>query len=114
MKITINDEVFTGVTELKVDRELRKTEIRYNTQGDMLIDVVARKYVLEVSFGLMTENELKKLRKLTNLVFVNVTFTSPEGELTESFHISDEPAAVVKEVNGVRMYGGVKLTMRQK
>lgn len=114
MKITINDEVFVGVTELNVKREPRRTEIHYNTQGDMLIDMVARKYALEVSFGLMTENELKRLRKLTELIFVSVTFQAPEGEITEDFHISDEPAAEVKEVNGVRMYGGVKLTMRQK
>lgn len=114
MKITINDEVFTGITELNVKRELRKTEIRYNTQGDMLIDMVARKYALEISFGLMTESELKKLRKLSENIFVSVTFQVPEGEVTADFHISDEPAAEVKKVNGVRMYGGVKLTMLQK
>lgn len=114
MKITINDEVFTGITELNVRRELRRTEIRYNTQGDMLIDVVARKYALDVSFGLMTENELKRLRALCGNIFVSVTFKAPEGEVTADFHISDEPAAEVKNVNGVRMYGDVKLTMRQK
>lgn len=114
MKITINDEVFTNVTELHVDRELRKTEVRYNTRGDMLIDMVARKYALEVSFGLMTENELKRLRALSQNIFVPVTFNAPEGRITADFHISDEPAAEVKTVNGVRMYGGVKLVMKQK
>lgn len=114
MTITINDEVFNNVTELRVDRELRKTEVRYNTRGDMLIDMVARKYALEVSFGLMTDYELKKLRELSREIFVSVTFDAPEGKVTEDFHISDEPAAEVKTVNGVRMYGGVKLAMKQK
>lgn len=114
MKITINDEVFNNVTELHADRELRKTEVRYNTQGDMLIDMVARKYTLAVSFGLMTENELKKLRRLSQNIFVSVTFAAPEGEITADFHISDEPAAEVKTVNGVKMYGSVKLVMKQR
>lgn len=114
MKITINDEVFNNVTELHADRELRKTEVRYNTRGDMLIDMVARKYSLEVSFGLLTDYELKKLRELSQNIFVSVTFDAPEGKVTADFHISDEPAAEVKTVNGVRMYGGVKLVMKQK
>ena len=114
MKITINDEVFNNVTELHADRELRKTEVRYNTRGDMLIDMVARKYSLEVSFGLLTDYELKKLRALSQNIFVSVTFDAPEGKVTADFHISDEPAAEVKTVNGVRMYGGVKLVMKQK
>lgn len=114
MKITINGEVFNNVTELEVNREARKTEIRYNTRGDMLIDLITRKYLLEVSFGLMTETELKKLRKLTNNIFVSVTFNSPEGEITEEFHVSEEPAAEMSVLNGIRMYGGVRLIMKQK
>lgn len=114
MKIVIDDEVFFNVTELRVDRETRKSEIRYNTRGDMLIDMVARKYALEVSFGLMTESELKILRELSEKIFVSVTFLAPEGEVTADFHISDEPCAEVSSVNGARMYGGVKLLMRQR
>ena len=114
MRIIINDEIFDSVTELHADRELRKTEVRYNTRGDMLIDMVARKYSLEVSFGLLTENELKRLRALSQEIFVSVTFDAPEGRITADFHISDEPAAEVKTVNGVRMYGGVKLVMKQR
>ncbi len=114
MKITINDEVFNNVTELGVDRELRQTEVRYNTRGDMLIDMVARKYRLEVTFGMMTESELKKLRQLSREIFVSVTFDAPEGKITADFHISDEPASEVRTIGEVKMYGGVKLVMKQK
>lgn len=114
MTITINNEVFANVTELHVNRELRKTDIRYNTRGDMLIDMVARKYALEVTFGLLTESELKKLRQACENIFVSVTFTAPEGEVTADFHISDEPAAEAKRINGVKLYGGVKLIMKQR
>ena len=114
MKITINDEEFTNVTELRVDRELRQSDLRYNAFGDLLIDVVSRKYLLSVTFGLMTETELRKLRRLTRNIFVTVDVHAPEGDISEQFHISNEPAAELKTVNGVRMYGGVKLEMKQK
>lgn len=114
MKITINDVDFNNVTELHVNRELRQSEVRYNVLGDMLIDLVTRKYALVVTFGLMTENELKKLRQLTKNIFVTVSFHAPEGNITAQFHVSNEPAAEVKTVNGIRMYGGVTLEMKEK
>ncbi len=114
MTITINDIEFTKVTELSVQRETRRTDIRYNTRGDMLIDLVNRKYRLTALFGLLTEKELKQLRALTREIFVTVKFQAPEGEVTEEFHIADEPAPAVTVVNGVTLYGGVKLVMQQK
>ncbi len=114
MTIAINDTIFTKVTALSADRETRRTEINYNTQGDMLIDLVNRKYRLKVLFGLLTEQELKTLRALTKEIFVKVNFFSPEGVTEEEFHIINEPAPVVTEVNGVRMYAGVELEFLQK
>lgn len=114
MKITINDVEFNNVTELHANRELRQSEVRCNVLGELLIDLVTRKYALSVTFGLMTESELKKLRQLTKNIFVTVSFHAPEGQITSSFHVSNEPAAEVKIVNGIRMYGGVTLEMKQK
>ncbi len=114
MTITINDVEFDKVTELSAERETRRTDIHYNTQGDMLIDLVNRKYRLRVLFGLLAENELKQLRELCREIFVTVKFNAPEGEVTEEFHVSDEPAPAVTIVNGVVMYGGVELVMVQK
>lgn len=120
MTIWINDIGFSSVTELSAKRELRRTDIHYNTQGDMLIDLVNRKYRLTVRFGLLTSAELEKLRSLTQEIFVTVKFPAPEGKsaddgyVTDQFHISDEPAPAVTRVNGVTMYGGVELVMLQK
>lgn len=119
MTIWINDIAFGKVTELSALRELRRTDIRYNTRGDMLIDLVNRKYKLTVRFGLLTEKELKLLRGLTKEIFVTVKFPAPEsdtddGMVTGEFHISDEPAPTVTVVNGITMFGGVELVMRQK
>lgn len=114
MEITINDTVFYKVTELNIRREARRTELRYNTQGDLLIDLVNRKYEVDVVFGLLTEKELRALRKAASEIFVTVKLNAPEGEITEEFHISDEPAPTVAQVNGVVMYSGVKLHLKQK
>ncbi len=114
MEITINDTVFDNVTELNIQRAARRTELRYNTQGDLLIDLVNRKYEVDVIFGLLTEKELKALREAASEIFVTVRLDAPEGEITEEFHISDEPAPTVTRINGVAMYSGVKLHLKQK
>lgn len=114
MTITINDVTFDKVTEFSAARETRRTDIHYNTQGDMLIDLVNRKYHLKVLFGLLTENEMKKLREFTKEIFVKVKFNAPEGEVTEDFHIAEEPAPEVTTINGVAMYAGVQLELLQK
>ena len=99
MKIKINDTVLDKVAELNIERDTRRTELRYNTQGDLLIDLVNRKYEVDVIFGLLTEKELKELRRLTKEIFVTVTLDAPEGEITEEFHVGDEPAPTITEVN---------------
>lgn len=114
MKITINGTEFDCVTRLDAARKTRRTDIRYNTNGDMLIDLVNRKYELEVVFGLMTEAELEALRKASEEIFATVKFDAPEGTVEGEFHISDEPAPKLTYVNGTAMYGGVKITMKQK
>lgn len=114
MTITINQKTFERVRLLRADRVTRRTEIRYNTQGDMLIDLVRRKYEIEVEFALLTQDELCALRALTQEIFVTVRFSAPEGEIEREFHIEEEPAPAVSEVNGVTMYGKVRLLMREK
>ncbi len=115
MTIYINGTAFDKVTSLSADRNARRTAVNYNTNGDMLIDLVNRKYRLKVMFGLLTEWELKALRQLTGEIFVTVRFPSPEGDLTEGlFFIENEPAPAVTSVNGITMHSGVELIMEER
>ncbi len=114
MTIYINDTPFDKLTVFSADRETRRTEINYNTQGDMLIDLVNRKYRLKAVFGLLTESELAQLRALTAEIFVRVRFPAPEGMTQSDFHVIDEPAPAVTEINGVKMYSGTELTFLEK
>ena len=69
---------------------------------------------MQHGFTLLTEKELKRLRNVTENIFVTVSFPAPEGQVTAEFHVSGEPAPVVTTVNGVTMYSGVELTLLQK
>lgn len=114
MTIKLNGVSFDKVTELRADRAARRTDIRYNTRGDMLIDLVNRKYEVTAVFALLTENELRALREITKEIFVTAQFDSPEGEVIGEFYVEDEPAPTVTEVGGITMYGGIKLHLKQK
>lgn len=114
MTITINGKKFERVKLLRADRVTRRTDIRYNTQGDMLIDLVNRKYELEAEFALLTQDELRELRSFTQEIFVTVAFIAPEGEIEREFHVQEEPAPAVTDINSVTMYGSVKLLFLEK
>ncbi|MCH5195771.1 MAG: hypothetical protein J1F28_03600 [Oscillospiraceae bacterium] len=113
MTITIGGFDFM-CTHVDLKRELRRTDIRYNTQGDMLIDLVRRKYRLEVTFGLLTSLEIEALRANCEQIFVKVGFDSPEGRLVREFHVMNEPAPIITTVNDVNLYGGVKIVFMEK
>ena len=114
MTVKLNDISFDKVTELRADRIARRTEVRYNTQGDLLIDLVNRKYEAEIVFALLTEQELKTLREVTGGIFVKAQFPAPEGDVCGDFYVAEEPAPTVTQVGSVTMYGGVKLRLIQK
>ena len=113
MTIRIGENDFI-CAKVNAKRELRCTDINYNTQGDMLIDLVRRKYCLEVTFGLLTEEEISLLREECAKIFVTVGFNSPEGYIEKEFHVMNEPAPEIMRVNDMVMYGGVKLVFKEK
>lgn len=113
MTITIGNTPFV-CEAVNVKRELRRTDINYNTRGDMLIDLVRRKYCLEVTFGLLTASELNVLRSNCEQIFVTVGFDAPEGRTERQFHVMNEPAPEITVIDGVKMYGGIKLVFNEK
>lgn len=113
MTVKIGETEF-NCSAVNLKRELRRTDINYNTQGDMLIDLVRRKYCLEITFGLLTEYELNRLREYCGRIFVTVGFDAPEGYLEREFHVMTEPAPEITTVNNTKMYGGIKLVFKEK
>lgn len=72
-----------------------------NAKGDMLIDRIATKRKLELSWKFLDSNELSKLLQLVNNVFFFVKYPDPmTGNLeTKTFYVGDRtvPMCMFKE-----------------
>lgn len=118
----MTSELYFG--ELKVpallgysaDRDCRKIKKEYNANGDMLIDMVARKLTLTVKLGRLTAQEMKELQTATRPVFFPVTFFDPmKGEtVTAQFHLSEQPAELASVVGGAPRFEEFKLVLEEK
>lgn len=114
MDIYINSMKVPKVLDYSIKRVTRNTKTEYNANGDMLIDIVARKYILELSLGMLTQNELMALYAETQEPFFKVTATSPqEGEFTSWYHLAEEPAEVALSAGGVT-YKALRLVMEEQ
>lgn len=101
---------------VEVKPHTRKTEIMYNTRGDMLIDQTARKYTVTAELGELSKDELQMISTLTSQIFFNLTFFSPVfGDITRQFHLSEFPAVVRREnYDGTPIFAPMKLVMEER
>lgn len=103
------------VINYKADRETRKTKTEYNANGDMLIDMVNRKYTLTVYLGQLTAEEAQKIYAATEPVFFPVTFYSPTfGEIQRYFHLKEQPSEIAYRHGGEYAFKAVKLVLEER
>lgn len=97
------------------DRITRNTNVEYNANGDLLIDMVSRKYRLTVYLGQLDGLEMERLLRETENVFFTVAFYSPVyGEIERQFHLEEQPAAIEYTAEGKPVYGELKLVLEEK
>ena len=113
--ISFNGKKLSKIIDYSVDRKTRKTSTEYNANGDMLIDMISRKYTLSLILGPLTEAELWEIYSITEAIFFTVKFTCPHmGELTREFHLGKEPSTILAfSEKGIR-YKNVKLVLEEK
>lgn len=115
MKLYFGELEVPGVITYSAERNTRNTTVEYNADGEMLIDIVNRKFTLTVYLDGLTSAQLHSIYEQTEAVFFPVTFFTPQfGEIQRSFHLSCEPAETQFIYNGTVYYKAIKLTLEEK
>lgn len=103
------------VISYSADRVTRNTRTEYNANGDLLIDLVSRKYKLTVYLGQLDASEMQRLLQETEAAFFTVAFYSPVyGEIERQFHLEEQPAEIEYTADGKPVYGALKLLLEEK
>ena len=103
------------VISYSAERETRNSKVDYNANGEMLIDLVNRKYTLTVYLGELTQEEMQLVLSQTDDVFFQVSFYTPQrGSLQRKFHLAKEPCEVdYQRADGKPVYKATKLVLEE-
>lgn len=114
MELYFNNLPVPKVVSFSADRKTRGSRVNYNCNGDMLIDMVARKFTLTVVLGELTAEELGAVFKETEGVFFNVTFyAAAYGEVQRKFHLAEQPEQIDFNSGGKAYYKATRLVLEE-
>lgn len=115
MMIRFESYTVPAIISCKVERVTRRSEVEYNANGDMLIDLVARKYKLTLKIGTLKAKQLKEILNFTEKIFFDVTFNCPhKGEITRVFHVENEPFEYLKAAENTSFYEKLELVLIER
>lgn len=102
------------IKSFSAEHKTRRTEIEYNTKGDLLIDLVARKYTLKIGFGVLSSAEVAIVREKTEGVFCEVIFPYGSETITRDFHVISTPFSFLCENSDGKYYSDIELVLEEK
>ena len=112
MELYFNNLLVPKVAGFSAERKTRGSRVSYNCNGDMLVDVVARKFTLTVTLGELTAEELGAVMRETENVFFNVSFyTAAYGEVQRKFHLAAQPEQIDFSEGGRTYYKATRLVL---
>lgn len=87
-----------------------------NAAGVMVIDRIATKRKIQLSWKYLTREKLSQILKLVSPVFFNVEYIDPQdnGRKTGMFYCGDRTAAALDYKNGVIRYKDVKFNLIER
>ena len=120
MNITINGEDLSGY--------FSPYSVYFNTEkvngknggtsmgGSEIVDLVAVKSVIELTSGLLTEEQYRKIVALSNLDYVTVAYENPDTGKTDTKVMIPMrgPARQIPILGGGYAYKGLKLNLRER
>lgn len=115
IEIRFNNYVVPNLITYSADKVLRSSNISYNANGDMLVDMVSRKYLLTVYVGICNNEQYASLLSQTNTIFFPVTFFSAsEGVVTRKFFMRKQPQKLKLFANDTPYYEAAVLQLEEQ
>jgi hypothetical protein len=95
-------------------QDLSKAE--RNAAGTMIIERIATKRKIEVSWSFLTKSQLNTILNQVSPVFFNVVFVDPMGNDNRSgtFYCGDRICGMIDFQNGVPRYKDVKFSLIER
>lgn len=113
--ITIGGAEIPAPTDYQVNiQDISKAE--RNAKGEIIIERIATKRKIEMSWGILTQEENKILLKAVSSVFFTVKYIDPQdgGTKTGTFYCGDRTAPGIIFRNGVMYYKNVKFNIIER
>ena len=87
-----------------------------NANGTMVRTRVATKRKITVEWSPLSNSEISKILKAMQDVFFTVKYTDPMvgGTTTKTFYVGDRTAPVLKVINNVTRWEGLKTSLVEK
>lgn len=96
--------------------DISSEDSKRNANGDMLIDRVATKRKIELSWDFISFEDMSKLLKLVKDVFFEVTYPDPqEGHIiAKTFYVGDRNTYVAVMKDGKPVWKDVKFNLIER
>ena len=114
--LTINNVEVKDPKVLQVEiQDIDKGSER-NAKGTMVRTRVATKRKITVEWSPLSNSEISKILKAMSDVFFTVKYTDPMvgGVTTKTFYVGDRTAPVLKVINNVTRWEGLKTSLVEK
>lgn len=92
------------------------TKAERNANGQMIIERIAQKRKIAISYAFLTAAQLSTLLNQTSAIYYDVTYLDPVSNsyLTSSFYNGDKNIGMVDFLNGVPRYKDFKLDLIER
>jgi hypothetical protein len=92
------------------------SEAERNAKGDIMIDRIATKRKLELSWAPLSSADMSTILKAVKDIFFTVTYPDPQegAELTKTFYVGDRTAPVLTIIDGAPMWSSLKFNLIEK